>query len=107
MVEQLIMHYPRAVMEWHDRRLPLHFASEYRASADVIAVLLAVKDEEDQQQQQQQTDADISISHRSVRCKGYDGMLPIHIAMQHQASLDVVRLLVNAYPEGTSIEVTY
>lgn len=100
------MHHPRAVMEWHDRRLPLHFASEYRASAEVIAVLLAVKDEGQQYQQQHDYDADadedISGTHRSVRCKGYDGMLPIHIAMQHQASLDVVQLLVNAYPEGTS-----
>jgi len=92
------MHYPRAVMEWHDRRLPLHFATEYRASADVIAVLLAVKDDN----QQSQDDAeDIPGAHCSVRCKGLDGMLPIHIAMQHQASLDVVQLLVDAYPEGT------
>ena len=103
-VEVLVMHHPRAVMEWHDRRLPLHYASEYRASADVIAVLLTVQDDPDKQHNHATDgDGDYSKYHRSVQCKGYDGMLPIHMAVQHQSSLDVVQLLVDAYPEGTSI----
>jgi ankyrin repeat protein len=73
------------------------------ACACMIQIHANHPDDDDESHQQQQQQQQVAIVHRlidSTRIRKTDraGMLPLHIAGQNAASLDCLRLLLDAYP---------
>jgi ankyrin repeat protein len=61
--------------------LPLHTALEFKASYDVLSMLLQAYP-------------------KAVEVKGESGCLPLHIALRKKLSSDVVKMILQAYPKA-------
>lgn len=70
-------------------RTALHYASEFRASADVVMLLLEEASDDN---------SDGHVLAAGAGARDYIGRTPLHCACAYNASVEVVRILVDARP---------
>jgi len=82
-----------------DGDTPLHLALRYYISENVLQTLIGLA----YQQSLHHLDYDIDDDEEGVafaKSDYEDGDLPLHVAISHDTSIDIIQLLVESYPQG-------